>query len=177
MAIRIGIRRRVQGIKRIPSVCDAVMGCVVGHHAAEAFNGGLQWHQLAVDGHRNSVALVVGLRGVRGPSTIAWSVVAVIVDAVEFVSSRAWSHLSKEARKVRAPLVGHRDATSAVIRKIARLWVVAARLRGFPFAVFHCARLAVRTRTDRRSLTLPAPTTPRRSVPQCLTNHESGCAA
>jgi hypothetical protein len=90
------------------------------------------------------VSLVAVVLGLCGPSHVARFVMAVIVDAVKFVSfGWARSNVRKERREVIAPAVTYGDATAAVVVEgfIARL--VAAAFHRVPYAVLRPFRQSV----------------------------------
>ena len=55
-------------------------------------------------------ALIVALLNLRSPAAVVWRVWAVIVDAVESVAIRAWSHVGDESREIMDPFIGHGDS-------------------------------------------------------------------
>lgn len=97
--------------------------------------------RLASERQESIDATVAQLRRVVGPSTVAWSVRTGSVDSIKRVSRWTRPHVAQELREVLAPIIGHRDAASAVVLEVVVPGVVATRLRGEPRAVLAPASL------------------------------------
>lgn len=100
--------------------------------------------RLAVIGQAMIIALVVSLFGASGPTDISRSVGAVVVDAIKrVVGSRPQSHIVQKQLERVAPFLAHRDPTTAIVREIRTVRVVAPSLGVAPCAVFRRFRMCV----------------------------------
>ena len=81
-------------------------------------------------------ASVIHLIGSRSPSAVAWSVWAIVVDAVKFMTGRTRPHVREESAEVFQPFRGHEDSSSTVSVVSVPLDVVAPHFRSVPSLVF-----------------------------------------
>lgn len=87
---------------------------------------------------RPPVAPVIGLLFGRGPSTVLSAIWAVDVDAIEACAVRSWPHVFKEVVEALVPLpsIAYRDAPSAVLGVLGRIWIQAAGSHVLPRTIF-----------------------------------------
>lgn len=101
---------------------------------------------------------VTGLFDPRGPTDVAWFVVALVVDAVEReVCSGARSHVGIERREARAPTLTHLNATAPVVLEMPMPRVVASLNHPFPCGTFGAVTEAVRPMTEATAARLRLP--------------------
>ena len=112
-----------------------------------------------VVGNQAVVPLVVGLLNARCPAAIIWTIVAIVIFAVNLVLWRwSFAHVSKKIRKRLTPTLAHFNAATSVIFVLAIAFVVTAiqhigpqvEFRGRSLAVLEvssCARFASQAST------------------------------
>ena len=72
-----------------------------------------------------------------GPATIFWSVITIIVDAIQGVLGRwFWSHVSKELREVIEPFLTNADASSSIIVPTGMAFIATSFFHACPCPVF-----------------------------------------
>lgn len=72
------------------------------------------------------------------PSAVARLVISIVVDAVERMSQRTWTHVAQKRSKRLSPLFTHRDAASTVIRPLRGRWIKATSHGSHPRSVLGC---------------------------------------
>lgn len=124
------------------------------------------------------VSLVAALSRPVCPSAIpsrkfcAWAGVrAVIVNAVQGQSWGTWPHIFKKLFERVAPRIGHRNATTAIVRELPAVLIEAAISRGVPRFEFFRSRHAVRQRGDRHLFEAVTPAASCRVIAEILTNN------
>ncbi len=100
------------------------------------------------------------------PSTVARSVIAVVVQSVKRQAWRARSHVSKKGGEVIAPFVAHRNAASAVVLRVLSICIEAAPFGFAPRVVFTRSALSVCSTSGNQFVFGKAPTRARDSVRQ-----------
>lgn len=151
---------------------------------AEPFRGLTDGHRFAVHGEhpvRSEVALLCSR---RSPATVARFVRALIVDAVQRMSLRTPTHVSKKRREVISPSITHRNSATAISLVIRGSRVVAPSLHCSPSRVLARAStwtihagLAVRTTTTPADVALQAAAAARPSGDKVLGQDSSGGTA
>lgn len=113
------------------------------------------------------------------PTAILRLVVAFVVDAIERMPERAWSHIAQERIKVVAPFRAHGDSAPAVVVVARLLGVIAPSFGSTPRAVLPRAldalttisRLPVFQLAFGAALDMEAPATAREAASQARTDH------
>lgn len=128
---------------QIPSVFKAVPNKpVMNAVVASPFRDG---SRLSIDGGKAISARVVALLTQSAPPAIGGLVVPIVVDPVDGVAGRAWTHIGKEVSETvypHGPSLANLDAPSAVARPVFVMPVVTARSHREPIAVLRGVRVA-----------------------------------
>lgn len=82
---------------------------------------------------RSRTPSIAGLLAFGGPATVAWFVMAVVVDALDRVRGRRLRpHVGEKGREVVAPAIADRDTAATVIGVVVRVLIEAARFHSGP---------------------------------------------
>lgn len=167
--------RRGQGAFNRPSCSETLQQPTLGQPGvAFPFTGR---HSLPSVLNVARVAFVVGLDPARGPSAVARSVVAIVVDAIKFAVARPRPHIAKEGNKGAAPLLSHLDAAPAVPIVMRVAGVIATMLGARPRHVLGRVRMPVRAFARRRGFAFIAATARSAASAQVLGEHRDDAPA
>ena len=98
---------------------------------------------------------IVVLFSNRGPTTVAWLVVTIIVNAIKRFPRWALTHVPKKRFEVISPLVAHHDPAPSVIRILLIGLRVAPRLRAKPSNKLSGVRFPVLEKQGATTLKIP----------------------
>lgn len=90
------------------------------------------------------ISFVHAIIAMADPLTVAWLVIAAVINAVYCIFWWTIPHVIKESEKRISPFLGNLNTSSTIIGVIARLWIVAALNHATPNIEFPRFALAVR---------------------------------
>lgn len=82
----------------------------------------LQYHRLAIDSYSKISSEVPALLKMRTPHAIAWLVISVIIDTLQFFTVRTLAHIGQEVFKV-PPALADFNSPEPIIGKYRRLGI------------------------------------------------------
>lgn len=124
-----------------PSPAQSLCDCLRGNTQTA---GPIRQAQcLSIHRQETIAARIICLFLIGGPTTIAWRIWTIIIDTINGVIFRPWSHVTNELHRVSAPLIGHCNAAASITRVSFAVRLVAAFLDACPDLVFLCIRQAM----------------------------------
>lgn len=111
-----------------------------------------------------NAAPVARLFVARSPAAIAWLVIAVIVDALNTITGRAWTHICQKLREA-IPALTNGNSSSTVKMIVGCVWIKTSFAQRTPNVVFTCLALSVRAPSFSNGE--PSPATARTSLTSC----------